>query len=234
MREGVIDIVFRDGYHYVKKENVSPIFELSVFEAFLKRQKLTFLHIKDTILENSRIPMITQAFYEYIAYYGKPLTQEGFYRYYFKRNCKDVGGDHFIFRETFGDTSKVTRNKFLLVALKGRIFRAYPSLIRDFHFFLLCRNSGKFDRVEYSLKEDCEGGVDLKVYLNDKKLKVRLFVNTRRAQFFLKKKAKRHTFLGEYIDIPMELDKGTPVGDFKLYNNSHVDLILDRMMEEEL
>lgn len=50
----------------------------------------------------------------------------------------------------------VSKQSFIL----GRLTKAYPSLVRDFYAFLVCSDSGEFDRVDYNTVEDYNG-IDL-------------------------------------------------------------------------
>ena len=44
-----------------------------------------------------------------------------------------------------------------LNALKARILRTYPSLLRDFHFYLMLKECNSFDKVTYSCADDIKG-----------------------------------------------------------------------------
>ncbi len=51
----------------------------------------------------------------------------------------------------------VASYSFTAKHLEGRINRAYPSLIRELHFFLLLVESASFQNVKYSLQKDLKG-----------------------------------------------------------------------------
>ena len=226
MTEDLIDIVLKNNVHYVKKRNTNQFFDLKYFEDFLKRQKLEFLSIKDMVLENSRIPTIAQSFYEALVYDGRILTQKAFANYYFKKNCVSISDQLFTFRPNKIGGYNTPKKSFHKISLQSRLYRAYPSLIRDFHFFLLCNTSKKFDDVKFSLKEDFSSGCDLTVIIDQKEIKARLFITTKRSLEFLNKKHRLHDFEGIFVDLPLDMSKAKSIGDFKVYDNTHVNMLL--------
>ena len=55
-----------------------------------------------------------------------------------------------------------------LNALKARILRTYPSLLRDFHFYLMLKECNSFDKVTYSCADDIKG-TDITIVHKSKK-----------------------------------------------------------------
>ena len=73
-----------------------------------------------------------------------------------------------------------------LNALKARILRTYPSLLRDFHFYLMLKECNSFDKVTYSCADDIKG-TDITIVHKNKKttlfsekfVKIRLLLTVR-------------------------------------------------------
>ena len=69
------------------------------------------------------------------------------------------------------------RKKYKKEALIVRILRTYPSLIRDFHFYLLLMEDGYFQDVIYFCKIDIKGN-DIVIRCNNNEYVLSLFVDT--------------------------------------------------------
>lgn len=177
--------------------------------------------IKDEAVENAKLPSIAQTFYEYLFVYGIP-TPEQLIEAYLRK--------HFILT---GNYCKLPNSSslYLIDGVKARVYRTYPSLLRDFHFYLLCCESNLFEKVYYSLKSDIYEGIDLRVTYQGQLFAVALFVQTPRSKSYKQKKYFRHQPLN-IPEICLEIDpfdKQNYVGDFALYQPSHVQLLLERI-----
>lgn len=171
---------------------------------------------KDDTVENTQFPPIIFAFYSFVFYKQKIPTPEELVDNYFSINEKEITicKDSIIFRE----------KEYKKKALIGRILRTYPSLIRDFHFYLLLVRENCFDKVIYSCRTDIEGK-DIIVKHRGKEYQISLFVKTRRSNFFKDIKNKfRHKYINE-IKIPLELESREKTGDFFLYSKRHIDTV---------
>ena len=116
-----------------------------------------------------------------------------------------------------------TLNKKSIVA---RVLRAYPSLVRDLHFYLLAKECGYFQEVKYSFIEDFEDGIDIKVKYKNKWHNVALMQNTARSlNYYAIKKTRRHPQL-KIIDIPIDIHACDKCGDYYLYTKSHIHTLL--------
>ena len=118
------------------------------------------------------------------------------------------------------------RNRtFKKLDLDARILRTYPSLIRDYHFYLMLLKEKFFDKVVYSCKNDI-AGKDLIVQHKGKEYVVSLFVKTRRSNFFKGiKNAFRHKYGANEIQVPLDLNAAEKCGDFFVYDIKHVEII---------
>ena len=115
-----------------------------------------------------------------------------------------------------------------LDGLVGRILRTYPSLVRDFHFYLMARESNLFSAVRYSVTDDYGKGVDIKVQYNDKWYNVGLCLSSKRSLFYKAKKAFRHRPT-DIIHIELQQSEANMVGDYMLYTKKHLEQIIQRV-----
>ena len=124
---------------------------------------------------------------------------------------------------------KYTLDKEGIIA---RALRAYPSLLRDLHFYVSLVESGKFDSVSYSLDKDFLG-TDVTVSYHGKEYGVALYVNTKRSNFFKKKKEGRHDEdYKSVICLPIDFssqEAKVKVGDYYLYTGSHIDTLIGKI-----
>ena len=171
---------------------------------------------KDDMVENTQFPPIIFAFYSFIFYKHKIPTPEELIDNYFSINGKEI---------TTYENNVIYRGiKYKRNALIGRILRTYPSLIRDFHFYLLLVKENCFDKVIYSCKTDIEGK-DIIIKHKGKEYQISLFVKTRRSNLFKNIKNKfRHKYSNE-IQIPLDLEHIEKTGDFFLYSKQHIDTV---------
>ena len=154
------------------------------------------------IFENSGIPNEEEFINEYSSRY---LTEHNKTNYSFRQGAKEI----LIDKESF----------------YGRILRTYPSLIRDFHFFLLCYESNIFEEVKYSIQQDYFKGIDVLVKRNGIEYAVNLMIKSSRNKQYKRKKYKRHDY-SEMQEIILEIDsnKSTKkVSNFVLCDKLAVD-----------
>lgn len=182
--------------------------------------------IKDISVENAKLPSIAEVFYEKIFLREIPSPEKLYREYLSKHFSKEDNG-----RYRLNNTNKAYDEK----GIKARVYRAYPSLLRDFHFYILCYSSGLFESVEYSFLVDTREGIDLFVTYKGNRFAISLFVNTRRSLEYKKKKYKRHDYsnLKEICISINPFDRKSYVGDYALYGESHLQEMI-REMENEL
>lgn len=215
----LIDIRMLNGQMLIIKTNpiTSKEVEQSIRSIRYQGQGLQ----KDEAVENAKLPSIAQTFYEHLFVYGIPTPEqliETYLRKYFlltEKHCK------------LPNSSSL----YSIEGVKARVYRTYPSLLRDFHFYLLCCESNLFEKVYYSLESDLREGIDLRVTYQGQHFAVALFVQTPRSKSYKQKKYFRHQPLN-IPEICLEIDpfdKQNYVGDFALYQPSHVQLLLERI-----
>jgi len=158
-----------------------------------------------------KLPMFVPSFHKYVIGRGVIPRQNEFWELYLSDNESD---------------SQIRRlSPEQREGLKARVYRAYPSLVRDIHFALLLRESGKFDEVVYNEDLDIIQGVDLIVVKNGDTFAVNLYTNTRRAHRGRSKKQFRHEELKEVknIELPISFRGSKQCGAFFLYSSRELE-----------
>lgn len=158
-------------------------------------------------------PMFLTPFYKYVYNTNSVLDQNDFYNYYLSEN-------KFFF----------VANKFdleILEGLKARIYRTYPSLVRDLHFSLFVNEKFEEARVIYNRKLDVEEGIDLLIKLKDKFYAINLFTDTTRAHIGREIKKSRHTPFEnvQYVELPVKFNGSFICGNFFLYGEAELNEI---------
>jgi hypothetical protein len=173
-------------------------------ESQIQAQSLSFLDIRQDEAEHARLPMFADAFADYVEASGKMPTQLDFVLYYFQKNSKLVAPYH-------------------PKSVEARVRRAYPSLVRDYHFAALLSDAGLGNG--YDRKTDVLMGVDHVVHYLGGTYYLHCFVATHGGHMWRDKKNNRHQMHGAHIDVEMDMssDMCKRVGDFYLFSESHID-----------
>lgn len=186
--------------------------------------------IRDNNVEYmSGLPRLADMFYKCVVERRFP-TAEAFF--------ENVLNSHFIVSERRKTVClKGQSREYSYEALRGRVFRMYPSLLRDFLFFILCSQSGEFDEVEYSLQIDWDYGYDLLITYQGQRFGIALFTNTQRGHEFRSCKGDRRAErLQDVIELSLAinpLSKEKQVGVYALYDETDIKT-LKNMMDEAL
>ena len=195
-----------DDMEYSKSLNLSLVEVEKQISTIKYRDIYTkFKEIKKGMTEQGSFPPFNYVFFSYLYNYNKVLNAEQFIEEYFNK-YKDIF-------EIEGDILIYVNWKYFKIGLIARMLRAYPSLIRDFHFYLMLVEDKSFDRVQYSCKSDLEG-VDIVIEHKGEKYGVSLFVNTNRGcKYKTIKNSYRHTYNFKEIQIPLKLSQAKKCGD---------------------
>jgi len=174
----------------------------------LKSMALTFSPIRRNDVEwEMRLPSFIDSFYSILISSQVVPTQEEFYRGYLLHNSE------------WFDKSALSEEQ--LEGIKARAFRAYPSLVRDFHFGKLLQETHVFDSVWHNPLIDSQQGIDLVVTYKTKDFAVNLYTDTSRAKIGREKKKNRHEALDiTSIEFPLKFEDNKKVGDLYLYQES--------------
>lgn len=117
-------------------------------------------------------------------------------------------------------------------AVSARLLRAFPSLIREIHFYALVKESGFFQDVYYSAKLDVEDGTDLSVRCGGNEYGVSCYVHTERSlEYRRRKRSRPRNPKANSIELPLDLSSGTTVNGWTFYNRNHVHVLLDHIIE---
>ena len=174
-------------------------------------------HRDEDGVEKTQFPSIIYAFYSIVFNFNKIPTPTDLLNEYYSLNATEliINGDLVLYRS----------RSFKKLDLDARVLRTYPSLIRDYHFYLMLVKENCFDKVIYSCKNDI-AGKDLVVQNEGKEYVVSLFVKTRRSNFFKGiKNAFRHQYGKNEIQVPLDLNTADKCGDFFVYSKRDVDAI---------
>lgn len=180
----------------------------------LRKYNLWFIGVKlDEVEHKMSLPYFVTPFYQYIYINDKIPTQEELYNTYIKH---DYFKDH-----KFSDE--------IMVAIKARLLRTYPSLVRDIHFATFIKEKITDMDVFYSIKLDVNEGIDLLLVKDEKYFGVNLYTKTQRSVDFRSKKANRHASFSnvEYIELPVDFNGSDQCGKFFLYGEREYNQLME-------
>lgn len=191
------------------------------------RQKIAGFHLafsstrNRNVEQNRDVPMFAYSFYEYIKELRYIPTQDEAYGYYSLKN-KDV---------------LVELHKNIdLEDIKARFNRAYPSLMRDYHFnkFISEHLPGKFKAI-YNTRLDVEEGIDLLIVSPNANYGICFYTNTNRGNDGRKWKENRHVKYDNisYIEFALNMNSAEHVGEFLLYGESNYRELLQLLTSKE-
>ncbi len=177
--------------------------------------KLSFDKLKDYDVEwKMSPPSFIMPFYDYLVKNRSIPTQEAYGIHYLNMNKG-------FFEEKKYDEKT---NK----ALKARLDRTYPSLVRDVHFALYVKSKSEHSEVIYNEDLDLKEGIDLLIVFYEKFYAVNLYTDTGRAHAGRYKKKFRHIPFDNvnYIELPVKLKDANKKGDFFLYGENEFNRLL--------
>lgn len=166
----------------------------------------------DRLSDREKLNPIVLPFYLFTFLYQRLPTPEEFFKQYqicYQRDAYKLG--------SIGEVPDEM--------IRARLYRAYPSLIRDIHFYFMCSEDDRFDDVKYSTEVDKQG-VDLIVSKGGKRFAVRLHNNSEAASNWAKTKEVTGSFKA-VIDIA--LNEPSRVGAFNLYTKQSLDYLAAAM-----
>ncbi|MGM1055724.1 MAG: hypothetical protein ACQEWG_07565 [Bacteroidota bacterium] len=223
----VIDIRFSGNQVYILKE--INLTSLDVEEQLKLIKYSGQGRVKSETTENNKFPPFALIFFK-LLFRNQRIPEEkeliDFYQECFF--TKNDSGEKFCSYK--GKSFKVDIEAFV-----GRLLRTYPSLIRDYHFFLKCTESNYFDKVVYSLKQDYFEGIDITVTSEEIVKHVSLHTKTNRGKFYKDKKNTRHNYKNKNeIIIEIDLQKSKKVSDFNLYPDESLGELIQKVEEEKI
>lgn len=177
----------------------------------------------NSVAERCNLPHFSEVFFKITSVNGNiPLCRD-FLIAYCKYNKKKLDT---LCNNSFG---KITKKDILI-----RVKRSYPSLVRDYHFFLLAREFFGENNVSSSFEDD-KNGIDCTITYKGEKFYIHLYVDSPQSRAFRKKKDNRHNFNGHHLDIPIQLRWYNKYGDFYLYSECHcvyANALMNKILNE--
>ena len=183
-------------------------------EDVIREYKLKFYKTRNERVEwKIKFPSFVLSFYGHIFRKNKIPTQEEFFEYYVEKN-KD-----WFDKQDFDES--------IMVGLKARLFRTYPSLMRDIHFSKYVYEKLETEAVVYNHDLDVKCGIDLLITNNGEHYGLCLYTDTEIARSVRAKKISKSQKLQNvnYLEVPVDFSGSNSVGDFFLYGNRELDLI---------
>lgn len=206
----------------------------SKLESEIRSQSLDFgsrnpQHM-DTV-DNHRPPTTFVEFFYEKDGFGFPSSSDGYY----EPPTQDEFALGFFFTHK-KDGAKLFTDEYR-EAWERRARVAYPSLVRDLHFFFLLSEYNErhnvFDRVDYDPQMDIKNGVDAIIESGDKTYYVNLYVDTSKSQRFVEqKKSHRHpsnNAIELHLTVSRNDSRNKNVGDFWLYSEEHIEDMISEM-----
>lgn len=195
-------------------------------EAFCERHPLDVSKRTndDTIENQTNPPLMASFFYYYIYCYQSLPTQQQFSEFYRALNEKWV-------KSNLIPTQKE--------AFESRLARFYASIVREFHFYHLAKESGKFQQVYYTLGQDIENKMDCLVEKEGVKMGIQLRVQTASSKKYAEKKSSRgFSNSGIYlVDVALDLNHAkhvpTKKDAFLFYDETYINRLLEVLQTEE-
>lgn len=188
-------------------------------EAQIQNYKLVFDQTRNEKVEwGLKLPMFVPSFYKFIKTKKLVPSQNDYWLFYVSEN-KDYLTD-----------LKLTREE--KIGVRARVFRTYPSLVRDLHFGLQMKENNIFRSVFYNEILDIEYGVDLVVEnINGILLGLNLFTKTKAAEHarIVKEFRPKKPIDFACCEIPIIFKGSKKCGDFFLYSDREINFITEKI-----
>jgi hypothetical protein len=184
-------------------------------EKIVSAERIIILETKDPTVElAARFPNMMATLWSYICTFRSFPTQIQFVNHYLAVHGMQL-------------------EKYDKESVKARLYRAYPSLVREIHFYGLAKESALFSAVTYSSYHDIDLGIDLQVAIGELTYNVSCYVLTNRAVEFRKRKiTHRHRPVPYSIEMPLDLAKGKKIGDWVFFDTYHVHSLFNSILED--
>lgn len=177
-------------------------------------------------LENTRIPSLVLAFYYTIYKLDNNLrvpTQFEYIEKYFNLHHEWIN-----------------QNNINKEGLKGRLSRAYPSLIRELEFYLRLKESKYFEKVLYDLDDDLNEKIDITIIYSGNEYGLQLRINSKNSNKYYEIKKRRGTQKKSIELIDMPFDKNTTDNkihtsgaELYLYPENTIDKLIETIEKDK-
>jgi hypothetical protein len=138
------------------------------------------------------------------------------------------------FFEIKNENELIYKNKvYSRDGLLWHIYRTYPSLIRDFHFYLFLNTDSFFEFVKYTTEDDLRKKIDITVSVNSVEYYLRLFVNTKKSNEYYKNKNSK-VDNANVIDVGLDLnDAYKTKNNYVLYSRKYINRIKEEITKNK-
>lgn len=186
---------------------------------------------KPDSVEMAEIPFMMETFYLYIYKFGRIPSQEEFADEYFFNNNIILNPDGSCVY-IYNDTQYVKSTNDLM----SRIYRAFPSFIRELYLYYKLLESGKFKYIRYSVYSDIKG-TDIKVTrFDNKEFHLDSFVNSKRSSYFYEQKNNyRHNNTKDFnktIKVIFDFDDKLEAGNYYLYSDETINKTIEEILSK--
>ena len=158
----------------------------------LSSYNVTFIDYRNDFVEKkNNIPLFTDSFYKFIFTYNRIPSQDELHLYYMENYKKILP----LTVDSYSDQ--------ILFGFKARIFRLYPSLIRDLHFYLYLKENLTNCKIYYNLLLDSTYAIDIIVEYNGIYYGLKLCTDTANSiKYLIEKRDERKILVFENV-IPI-------------------------------
>lgn len=229
--DGYADIVIYNGSFEIQKDGGTLQKNLTYTAARFREDALKLKCsgqrlAKDEQAEQMLMPPLVLSFYQHLFDHNTLPADAALADAYLNHYFWEVPHTDFACLKaayaTAGKTGQATA-----AGIRNRLYRMYPSLLRDFYFLLLCHESEAFSDVYYSVRQDYNHGYDLIVKRRNLKVYVRLLVETMRSTHYNNRKYTRHLLAHKSIyELKMALVPERKLGQFYLYNQDDLKRLI--------
>jgi len=214
----LIEINLTDYPNILSRISLSPL----DIENQIEKYPLEFSQIRRQDVEwQIKFPPFLPSFYDWVIKKHHVPKQIEFWENYLRKNE--------------GWFNKLNFNDHQKEGLKARLYRTYPSLVRDLHFSIVLKNYHGVDKVIYNPKLDIEEGIDIIITHNNAHFAINLYVKTRRAFKGRRKKEFRHRKWSNliYIELPVDFKNSKRCGEFFLYGKNEIEILEQLIKKKE-
>ena len=231
-----IDLNISDFTNDLEKINFNFLFIEEQIKEFKYNQDK--IGIRNGFTENGiKLPSMIESFYNYIFKNQKLPDFKKYMDSYMKENSnwfeeykKEYKKEYKENSNWFGEKYKEKELENIIISIengiKYRLWKSFPSFIRDLHFCLLLKSKTNLN-VTYNKTLDIEYGIDILINHNNLNFGVKLYTDTKNGNFYRKQKDKRHLSYNNIINIDLSLDlkKCKTCGDIYLYSQNEIELL---------
>lgn len=189
---------------------------------------------KDPEVEHGRFPKMRTAFYELASNTNSIPTQSDFFSYYISSSVGLVSPESENIQNFISKYMGTPLEEDKMFALKSRIYRSYPSFIRELHVYAKLKDINRFDEIIVNCELDLKHDIDVCVCHNSKYYGLVLFVDTSISNSWRTRKVNRHEKLDNvtYIEIPIKIKKRNNCGKFELYPDEIFNDIISKVITD--